>query len=60
MKEQPKSIEWAKIIAIVLTAVGLLLNARDSAPVNAQLARALFYKAQMSRRPGLRKTSTLG
>ena len=37
----------------------LLLNARDSAPVNAQLARALYYKWQMSRRPGLIEQATV-
>ncbi|HEY3054578.1 MAG TPA: tetratricopeptide repeat protein, partial [Thermoanaerobaculia bacterium] len=37
----------------------LLLNARDSAAVNAQLARALLYKAQMSRRPGLIAQATV-
>jgi serine/threonine protein kinase/tetratricopeptide (TPR) repeat protein len=31
----------------------LLLNARDSALVNAQLARALIYKSQLGRRPSL-------
>ncbi|HEX7419884.1 MAG TPA: protein kinase, partial [Thermoanaerobaculia bacterium] len=43
----------------IATLEKLLLNARDSAPVNAQLARALFYKAQMSRRPGLIEQATL-
>ncbi len=37
----------------------LLLDARDSAPVNAQLARALLYKAQMGRRPELIEQATL-
>ncbi len=31
----------------------LLVNARDSAAVNAQLARALIYKSQLSRNPSL-------
>ncbi len=37
----------------------LLRNARDSAIVNAQLARALLYKSQLSYRPGLIEQATL-
>ena len=37
----------------------LLLNARDSAPINTQLARALIYKSQMSRHPGLIQQATI-
>jgi tetratricopeptide (TPR) repeat protein/TolB-like protein len=37
----------------------LLLNARDSAQVNAQLARAYLYKSQLSRRPELVEQATL-
>jgi serine/threonine-protein kinase len=43
----------------IATLEKLLLNARDSAPVNAQLARALLYKSQLSRRPGLIQQATL-
>jgi len=43
----------------IATLERLLLNARDSATVNAQLARALFYKSQLSRRPGLIEQATL-
>ncbi len=43
----------------IATLEQLLLNARDSAPVNAQLARALYYKAQMSKRPGLIEQATV-
>jgi serine/threonine protein kinase/tetratricopeptide (TPR) repeat protein len=43
----------------IATLERLLLNARDSPTVNAQLARALFYKSQMSRRPGLIEQATL-
>lgn len=37
----------------IATLDALLLNARDSAGVNAMLARALYYKSQLSRRPAL-------
>ena len=43
----------------IATLTDLLRNARDSAIVNAQLARALFYKSQLSRRPGLIEQATL-
>jgi len=43
----------------IATLEQLLLDARDSAPVNAELARALFYKAQLSRRPGLIEQATV-
>ncbi|HUP49605.1 MAG TPA: protein kinase [Thermoanaerobaculia bacterium] len=37
----------------------LLLNARESALVNAQLARALLYKSQLSRHPELIEQATI-
>ena len=43
-----KSIDRA-----IVTLRSLLVNARDSALLNAQLARALLYKSQLARRPGL-------
>jgi serine/threonine protein kinase/tetratricopeptide (TPR) repeat protein len=43
----------------IATLTDLLRNARDSAIVNAQLARALLYKSQLSRRPGLIEQATL-
>jgi eukaryotic-like serine/threonine-protein kinase len=49
-----KSVEQA-----IETLQKLLLNARDSAMVNAQLARAFLYKSQMSRRPELVEQATI-
>ena len=43
----------------ITTLRGLLLNARDSALVNAQLARALLNKSQLARRPGLVEEATV-
>jgi tetratricopeptide (TPR) repeat protein len=43
----------------IATLTNLLKNARDSAVVNAQLARALQYKALLSRRPSLLEQATL-
>ncbi|HEX9163613.1 MAG TPA: protein kinase [Thermoanaerobaculia bacterium] len=43
----------------IATLEQLLLNARDSAAVNAQLARALLYKSQMSGRPALIAQATM-
>jgi serine/threonine-protein kinase len=37
----------------IATLRSLLQNARDSSLLNAQLARALIYKSQLARRPGL-------
>jgi serine/threonine-protein kinase len=52
--QDQKSIDRA-----IATLEHLLLNARDSAAVNAQLSRALLYKAQLSRRPGLIAQATV-
>lgn len=49
-----KSVEQA-----IQTLEKVLLNARDSAPVNAQLARAYVYKSQLSRRPELIEQATV-
>ncbi|HSP33452.1 MAG TPA: protein kinase [Thermoanaerobaculia bacterium] len=43
----------------ITTLEGLLRNARDSAAVNAQLARALYDKSYLSRRPGLIEQATV-
>ncbi|MGZ8710368.1 MAG: tetratricopeptide repeat protein, partial [Thermoanaerobaculia bacterium] len=48
-----RSKDEASIDQAIAELQRLLLNARDSAAVNVQLARALIYKSQLGRRPSL-------
>ncbi len=43
----------------IATLEALLRNARESAPVNAKLARALLFKASLARRPALIEQATV-
>ncbi|HEX6177123.1 MAG TPA: tetratricopeptide repeat protein, partial [Thermoanaerobaculia bacterium] len=48
-----RSADERSVDKAVDTLERLLLNARDSAMINVQLARALIYKSQLGRRPAL-------